>query len=205
MLVFTRILFGKDFVIMEDNLLAKVHSFESFGAVDGPGIRYIIFMQGCHLQCKYCQNRDTWNVNEGTLYSVSDLMKKILKYKNTELEIVKEILKSNKINDTIYEVKSKNFDEQNIYLSLENTFCSKKIKYHYKEYLEHLNSTKELITYNKNYKLKISKNHEFKNIQILICENNWVMLSKANNPSIHFIIHYSKLRDSIQDFFTKND
>ena len=82
MLVFTRILFGKDFVIMEDNLLAKVHSFESFGAVDGPGIRYIIFMQGCHLQCKYCQNRDTWNVNEGTLYSVSDLMKKILKYKN---------------------------------------------------------------------------------------------------------------------------
>ena len=67
---------------MEDNLLAKVHSFESFGAVDGPGIRYIIFMQGCHLQCKYCQNRDTWNVNEGTLYSISDLMKKILKYKN---------------------------------------------------------------------------------------------------------------------------
>lgn len=67
---------------MEKNLLARVHSFESFGAVDGPGIRYIIFMQGCHLQCKYCQNRDTWDINEGTLYSVSDLMKKILKYKN---------------------------------------------------------------------------------------------------------------------------
>ena len=67
---------------MEDKLLARVHSFESFGAVDGPGIRYIIFMQGCHLQCKYCQNRDTWNVSAGTLYSVSDLMKKILKYKN---------------------------------------------------------------------------------------------------------------------------
>ena len=67
---------------MEDKLLARVHSFESFGAVDGPGIRYIIFMQGCHLQCKYCQNRDTWDVSTGTLYSVSDLMKKILKYKN---------------------------------------------------------------------------------------------------------------------------
>ncbi len=67
---------------MEDKLLARVHSFESFGAVDGPGIRYIIFMQGCHLQCKYCQNRDTWNTTTGTLYSVSDLMKKILKYKN---------------------------------------------------------------------------------------------------------------------------
>lgn len=67
---------------MEDKLLARVHSFESFGAVDGPGIRYIIFMQGCHLQCKYCQNRDTWDFSTGTLYSVSDLMKKILKYKN---------------------------------------------------------------------------------------------------------------------------
>lgn len=67
---------------MKNNLLARVHSFETFGAVDGPGIRYIIFLQGCHLQCKYCQNRDTWNSNLGDLYSISDLMNKILKYKN---------------------------------------------------------------------------------------------------------------------------
>ena len=69
-------------IFITERILARVHSFESFGAVDGPGIRYIIFMQGCHLQCKYCQNRDTWDVSTGTLYSVSDLMKKILKYKN---------------------------------------------------------------------------------------------------------------------------
>lgn len=67
---------------MENNLLARVHSFETFGAVDGPGIRYIIFLQGCHLQCKYCQNRDTWNANLGDLYSIPQLMDKILKYKN---------------------------------------------------------------------------------------------------------------------------
>lgn len=65
-----------------DNKLAKVHSFESFGAVDGPGIRFIIFMQGCALRCKYCQNRDTWDNNDGKLYSVPELINHISRYKN---------------------------------------------------------------------------------------------------------------------------
>lgn len=60
----------------------KIHSFESMGTVDGPGLRYVIFMQGCHLKCKYCQNRDTWDCNKGELYSVNDITEKILNYKN---------------------------------------------------------------------------------------------------------------------------
>lgn len=67
---------------MSKDLLARVHSFETFGATDGPGIRYIIFLQGCHLRCKYCQNRDTWDTNLGDFYTVSDLVSKILRYKN---------------------------------------------------------------------------------------------------------------------------
>jgi len=62
--------------------IARVHSFESFGAVDGPGIRFIVFMQGCSLKCKYCQNRDTWNMNEGMEYTSDELVAKVLRYKN---------------------------------------------------------------------------------------------------------------------------
>lgn len=61
---------------------AKIHSIESFGTVDGPGIRFVIFLQGCHLQCKYCHNRDTWDINGGKYRSVEDILEKIKRYKN---------------------------------------------------------------------------------------------------------------------------
>lgn len=67
---------------MENNFLANIHSFDTFGAVDGPGIRYVIFLQGCHLHCKYCQNRDTWDSTSGESYTVDQLINRILKYKN---------------------------------------------------------------------------------------------------------------------------
>ena len=127
-------------------------------------------------------------------------IEKILKYKNTELEMTKEILKSNKINDTIYEVKSKNFDEQNIYLSLENTFCSKKIKYHYKEYLEHLNSTLDFKKKNRNYNVILSNVKTFNNITITSFNDDYVIISKNANPVIHFVIRHPKLVTAIKNF-----
>jgi len=60
---------------------AKVHSFESLGTVDGPGIRYVIFLQGCHLKCKYCHNRDTWDINGGSYKSLDEIFEQIKRYK----------------------------------------------------------------------------------------------------------------------------
>ena len=63
-------------------MVGKIHSFESFGTVDGPGIRFVVFMQGCPMRCLYCHNPDTWHASGGKEYSAEYVAGRVLRYRS---------------------------------------------------------------------------------------------------------------------------
>jgi pyruvate formate lyase activating enzyme len=62
--------------------MGRIHSIESFGAVDGPGVRFVAFLQGCPLKCLFCHNPDSWETNGGREISAKELVDQILEYRN---------------------------------------------------------------------------------------------------------------------------
>ena len=123
----------------------------------------------------------------------------ILSFKKEEEKNMKLILKNNEINDIIYTLNKDDLNSD-IYLSLENIFYHKKVKYNYEEYLEHLNSTFKYAENNKNYKVTVNDYKTFNNINITILKDNYVILSKNSDPIIHFVIRHPKLVDAIDNF-----
>ncbi len=90
-----------------------IHSTESFGTLDGPGIRYVIFMQGCPLRCKYCHNPDTWEIGRGKEVTVSELLDEYEKnrgfYKNGGITVTggEPLLQLDFVTELFREAKSR--------------------------------------------------------------------------------------------------
>ena len=115
-------------------------------------------------------------------------------------EIIDNTLQTDIFEDEIVEISKEEFIKSPLSLFLADSFFETEIYYTYEDYLEHLKLTKEYSENNTNYKLTFNNHHIFKNIQILILKEHWVMISKNKSPSIHFVIHHPKLRNAIENF-----
>lgn len=65
-----------------EQILGNIHSIESFGSADGPGVRYLIFLKGCQMRCKYCHNPDTWAGKNVTRQTADEVLANALRYRN---------------------------------------------------------------------------------------------------------------------------
>ena len=123
-----------------------------------------------------------------------------MSFAELQRNIAQEILKSNIIEDEIPTLSKEEFRQYPMLLSLSEMFFENDIVYTYDDYLEHLKQTKRYAEHNKNYIFKQTSAHTFRNLQIIMHEGKWAMISKGKSPAIHFVIHHPKLRKAIESF-----
>lgn len=129
-----------------------------------------------------------------------DEKRSILDFVISKRRRVETILESNTIADEIPELTKDDFIRHPLSLDLSGAFCEQDILYTYEEYLEHLKSTEQFTKTHTNYTLKKTSSHAFINLQIIIHEGKWAMISKSKSPSIHFVVRHPKLLNAIESF-----
>ena len=124
----------------------------------------------------------------------------VLSYYDGQRSNIERILKKDTVEDEISRISKEEFEKYPILLSLSGMFCEKEIAYTYEEYLAHLEQTEQFANTHPNYVLSENSSHAFRNLQIIIHEGEWAMVSKSKTPVIHFVIKHPKLRSAIESF-----
>lgn len=125
---------------------------------------------------------------------------RIRKHVKMQKERIISILASETLEDEVPALTPEEFSKNPPVLDLSGIFCETNLPYSEAEYMMHMSDTKAFARKNPNYILRISTTHAFHNLQILVHEGQWAMISKSKAPAIHFIIHHPKLRNAIENF-----
>ena len=125
---------------------------------------------------------------------------KILDFARSQRELAEKILKNGGITDEIPIISREEFERHPAVLPLSGMFYSKDICLSYDEYSELIKQTEQFQKAHENYTAEFTRTNAFRNLQILIHEGQWAMISKGNAPAIHFVIHHPKLRGAIENF-----
>lgn len=134
-------------------------------------------------------------------HGISDAqLQNICGYAEAQCKRVENILKYNPIEDEIPLISDCEFSENPPSLELSGIFCEKDIFYNRDEYFSHLESSKKFAAEHPNYSFKETSAHTFRNLQIIMHEKQWAMISKSKAPAIHFVIRHPKLRNAIENF-----
>ena len=152
-----------------------------------------------------CYNLPMYLISDKLLNTILDRnkiskkdKKMIIDYVEKDKSMFNKIVQNYSIVDKINILSKEEFEKSNMSLSLSNIFYNKKVLYNYDEYLEHIKLIKNFK--NKNYSFIVNNKPIFKNINIYIINNKKVIISKENNPSIHFVFYHPKLVSAISKF-----